>query len=55
LSVGGFSRGSLILTGLSKFEELPTRFAVLVHAYALMPNHYHLLLQTPKANLSQAM
>jgi putative transposase len=36
-------------------EELPTRFAVLVHAYALMPNHYHLLLQTPKANLSQAM
>jgi putative transposase len=35
--------------------ELPSRFAVLVHAYALMPNHYHLLIQTPEANLSRAI
>jgi putative transposase len=34
--------------------ELPARFGVLVHAYALMPN-YHLLVQTPEANLSRAI
>jgi REP element-mobilizing transposase RayT len=26
-----------------------------VHAYVLMPNHYHLLLETPEANLSEGM
>jgi REP element-mobilizing transposase RayT len=31
------------------------RYEVRVHAYALMPNHYHLLLETPHANLSRAM
>jgi len=31
------------------------RFNVLVHAYCLMDNHYHLLLETPDPNLSQAM
>jgi REP element-mobilizing transposase RayT len=35
--------------------ELPARFGLLVHAYALMPNHYHLLIQTPDANLSRAI
>lgn len=28
---------------------------IIVHAYCLMNNHYHLLLETPDANLSQAM
>jgi putative transposase len=27
----------------------------LCHAYCLMPNHYHLVIQTPEANLSQGM
>lgn len=31
------------------------RYHVLCHAYCLMGNHYHLLLQTPEANLSAAM
>jgi len=31
------------------------QFGLVVHAYCLMPNHYHLALQTPQANLSQAM
>ena len=35
--------------------ELPGRYNVLIHGYALMPNHFHLLLQTPNGNLSRAM
>jgi REP-associated tyrosine transposase len=27
----------------------------ILHCYVLMPNHYHLLLETPEANLSRAM
>jgi putative transposase len=36
-------------------EELNEVFNVKVAAYCLMPNHYHLLLQTPDANLSRSM
>lgn len=31
------------------------RYGLLCHAYCLMGNHYHLLVQTPEANLSIAM
>jgi REP element-mobilizing transposase RayT len=31
------------------------RYSFVLHAYALMGNHYHLLMETPKANLSQIM
>ncbi len=31
------------------------RFNWLVHAYCLMGNHYHLLMQTPEGNLSDGM
>src|SRR5262245_59116271 len=31
------------------------RFKTMLHAYVLMDNHYHLLLETPEANLSRAM
>jgi putative transposase len=34
---------------------LPERFGVRVVAYVLMGNHYHLILQTPRANLSTSM
>jgi len=30
-------------------------FNLEIHAYSLMPNHYHLLVQTPNANLSRAL
>ena len=33
--------------------QWPERFSMLIHCCALMPNHYHLLVQTPKADLSQ--
>jgi putative transposase len=32
-----------------------TRYHVRCHAYCLMGNHYHLLLETPEANLSASM
>jgi putative transposase len=31
------------------------QFGLVVHVYCLMPNHYHLVVQTPQANLSQAI
>lgn len=31
------------------------RFSLRIHAYCLLPNRYHLLLETPKPNLSQAV
>jgi hypothetical protein len=40
---------------LALLGTLAERFGVLVHAYVLMDNHFHLLLETPEANLSRAM
>jgi REP element-mobilizing transposase RayT len=34
---------------------LPTRYRVGVHGYALMPNHFHLVLESSRGNLSEAM
>lgn len=31
------------------------RYGAVIHAYCLMSNHFHLLLETPEANLSQIM
>ena len=42
-------------TFLATIEEAYQRFSLLVHAYCLMPNHYHLLVSTPEANLGRAM
>ena len=35
--------------------EMVEQFDLRVHAYCLMPNHYHLLVETPRGNLSQAV
>ena len=40
---------------LSLMEELGERFGARVHAYVLMDNHFHVLLETPEANLSRTM
>jgi len=40
---------------LALLADLPGRYGVVVHGYALMPNHFHLMLQTPNANLGYAM
>jgi putative transposase len=42
-----------------KFEtllgSLPERFGARLHTYVLMPNHYHLQIETPRLNLSEAI
>ena len=40
---------------LDLLGEMIARYAVEVHGYVLMSNHYHLLIRTPEANLSAAM
>ena len=36
-------------------SEVCERFNWLIHAYCLMDNHYHLLVETPDGNLSKGM
>ena len=38
-----------------RLAELPERFGVEVHGYVMMPNHYHLMLRTPRGGLSRAV
>lgn len=58
---GGRARNDIFLndfhylTFLKVIEESCKRFEIIIHAYCLMPNHYHLLIQTPKANLSRSL
>ena len=40
---------------LGLLPELGERFGARVHAYVLMDNHFHLMLETPEANLSRSM
>lgn len=40
---------------LKTLGEMRERFGVDLMAYVLMPNHYHLLLRTPRGNLSRSM
>jgi putative transposase len=40
---------------LQVLADVCERYNWVVHAYCLMSNHYHLLVETPDANLSQGM
>lgn len=40
---------------LELLGEMNERYAIRIHAYVLMGNHYHLLIQTPGANASRAI
>ena len=42
-------------TFLNTLAEVVKRFNWLCHAYCLMTNHYHLVVETPDANLSKGM
>ena len=36
-------------------SEMVERYGVILHAYVLMDNHYHLLIETPEGNASRAL
>ncbi len=36
---------------LSLLEDYHERYGILIHSFVLMNNHYHLIIETPKANL----
>lgn len=40
---------------LSYLQSSVDRYGARIHAYCLMTNHYHLLMETPKGNLSEIM
>lgn len=40
---------------LGILKDTQQTYCLIIHAYVLMTNHYHLLLETPQANLSLAM
>ena len=40
---------------VGRLPALQEGFGVRCHGYCLLPNHYHLLLETPRANLSRAL
>jgi len=43
------------LAFLDTLNEASQRFDCVIHAYCLMGNHYHLLIETPNANLGRIM
>jgi REP element-mobilizing transposase RayT len=40
---------------LEILADVVARYGWICHAYCLMTNHYHLLIETPEANLSRGM
>jgi putative transposase len=40
---------------LSYIVQAKEKYGIYIHCYVLMTNHYHLLIETPKANPSRAM
>jgi len=40
---------------INLLKDVYERFGCIIHCYCLMGNHYHLLLETPQANLSRIM
>lgn len=42
-------------TFLKIVKDYHDRFDILIHAYVLMDNHYHLVLETPRGNLLKVM
>ena len=61
LTVRGHSRGALFRDSgdrrrfLERLEQDVTEFGVRLYAYCLMSNHYHLVVETPLANVSAFM
>jgi REP element-mobilizing transposase RayT len=43
------------LVFLDLLDDVVRKYHVICHAYCLMDNHYHLLIETPEANVSKSM
>jgi REP element-mobilizing transposase RayT len=54
-SSGGFAGPEDYALFLKKFGSFSEIYKIKVRAYCLMPNHFHLYIQTPKGNLSRFM
>jgi len=50
-----FLQESDYLSFLSLLKEISEIYFIEIHAFSLMPNHYHLLVHTPQAGLSLPM
>lgn len=50
-----FRDGEEVGDFLSRLPDLAEAFGVVCHGFCLLPSHYHLLLETPQANLSRAL
>jgi len=50
-----FTRKNDYTVFIDLIKELVEDYNVKIAAYCLMPNHYHLLVQTPDANISRSM
>jgi len=61
ITTRGNDRGKVFFTDtdraafLELLSEVVERFSWICHAYCLMANHYHLVIETPHANLSRGM
>ncbi|MCL5278155.1 MAG: transposase, partial [Deltaproteobacteria bacterium] len=57
----GNERRSIFLDNADRFKFLAIlkdyheRYNILIHSFVFMDNHYHLILETPKANLIEVM
>ena len=40
---------------LMTLKDYHERYAIMVHAYVLLDNHYHIVIETPRANLVKVM
>lgn len=50
-----FHGDEYFLSFLDCLSEVSQKFGAVIHAYCLMTNHYHLIIETPNANLSRIM
>ena len=50
-----FQNKTYYLAFLDTLAEASSRFSAVIHAYCLMSNHYHLIIETPLANISRVM
>jgi REP element-mobilizing transposase RayT len=50
-----FERSAVKRLFIDLLGDLPKRFGLKIHGYVVMDNHFHLMVETPKANLSHAM